>query len=331
MKMPESKKPDQQEKDQFCFQLGQVGVDKTDDQKAKRTFSGVAYSGEAIIDHWYWDRVVFDLDTIQIKGRIPALLEHSTRQRAGAINTHSVSHTEGLKIKGTLLSNEFGTQVAQDSDDGFPWQMSVRIYPNTVEEVKEGSVIVNGRTFQAPIAIFRGGRIREVSFCALGADDDTNAVAASHDPKSKTFNQEDTDVTELEKEQAARKKAEQERDADRAELNKFKADKRAEDIRALETKLNTQFSAEDKKTYTDMDETSFAFMSKQLGQFSNNPEAPPAGQQQQTNAVPPHLSHLFSHQATGGQGGQQGQGGNSNEQHRFTSGAQAFASQSKGA
>ncbi len=304
--MPRTNQEQPKKEDQYCFQLGQVSVDKPEDGKKKRTFSGVAYSGEAITDHWYWDKVVFDLDSIQIKGRIPALLEHRTSQRAGAINSHSVSHAEGLKIEGNLLSNEFGTQVAQDSDDDFPWQMSVRIYPTTVEEVKEGSVIVNGRIFQAPIAVFRGGRIREVSFCALGADDNTNAVAASHAPKN--FNQpEDTDVTELEKAQAAQKQAEQERDDALADLKKFKADKREGDIKALETALNKQFSAEEKTSYTNMDDTSFAFMSQQLTQFSAGSQ-PPAGQQQQQQ-IPSHFQHLFTHQATGGQGGQ-GQGGN---------------------
>lgn len=304
--MPQTNQEQPKKDDQFCFQLGQVSVDSAQEGNKKRTFSGVAYSGEAITDHWYWDKVVFDLDTIQIKGRIPALLEHRTSQRAGAINSHSVSHAEGLKIEGNLLSNEFGTQVAQDSDDDFPWQMSVRIYPATVEEVKEGSVIVNGRTFQAPIAVFRGGRIREVSFCALGADDNTNAVAASH--SSKNLNQpEDIDVTELEKAQAKLKQAETDRDAAQVELKKFKADKREDDIKALETSLNKQFSAEEKKSYTDMDDGSFAFMSQQLKQFSAG-STPPAGQSQQQ--IPPQFVHLFSHQATGVQGGHQGQGSN---------------------
>ena len=306
--MPQTNQEQPKKDDQFCFQLGQVSVDSAQEGNKKRTFSGVAYSGEAITDHWYWDKVVFDLDSIQIKGRIPALLEHRTSQRAGAINSHSVSHAEGLKIEGNLLSNEFGTQVAQDSDDDFPWQMSVRIYPTTVEEVKEGSVIVNGRTFQAPIAVFRGGRIREVSFCALGADDNTNAVAASHTPKH--FNQpEDTNVTELEQVQAKLKQAETDRDAAQAELKKFKADKREEDIKTLETAMNKQFSAEEKKSYTDMDDTSFAFMSQQLKQFSAGNQQPPVGQQPPAPGVNPAFAHLFTHQANGDQSGQQGQGG----------------------
>ena len=309
----------EQPKDQFCFELGQFAVEQSVEGKKKRTFSGIAYSGEPIVDHWYWDRIIFDLDSLQIKGRIPALLEHRTSQRAGAINSHSISHEKGLEISGDLLSNEFGTQVAQDSDDGFPWQMSVRIEPAKTEEVAaDQTVIVNGKTLQGPITIFRGGRIREVSFCALGADENTMAVAASHNPNQPT---EDTDVTELEKAQAAQKQAEKERDDAQEELKKFKADKREGDIKALETSLNKQFSAEEKTSYTNMDDTSFAFMSQQLTQFSAGNQ-PSAGQQQ----IPSHLNHLFTHQATGGQGGQGGnQGGG--DKHKFTAGAQAFAEQ----
>lgn len=297
------------EQNKNCFQLGQLKVDQAEDGKKKRTFSGVAYSGEPITDHWYWERIIFDLDSMQIKGRIPALLEHSPRQRAGAINSHSISHEKGLEISGDLMSNEFGTQVAQDSDDGFPWQMSVRIEPSMIEEIKaDGSVSVNGKTYQGPITVFRGGRIREVSFCALGADDNTNAVAASHKPKQ--FNQEDTNVTELEKAQAAQKQAETERDNALAELKKFKADKRASDIEALQAELKTQFSAEDKTAYTEMDESAFAFTAKQLRQFS--------GQKPNEPQKPSLPSYLTQHQAQGS--GEQQPG----EEHRFSAGVKKF-------
>ena len=300
----------EQPKDQFCFELGQFAVEQSVEGKKKRTFSGIAYSGEPIVDHWYWDRIIFDLDSLQIKGRIPALLEHRTSQRAGAINSHSISHEKGLEISGDLLSNEFGTQVAQDSDDGFPWQMSVRIEPSKTEEIAaDQSVFVNGKNYQGPITVFRGGRIREVSFCALGADDNTSAVAASHKPKK--FNQqEDTNVTELEQAKEAQKQAEKQRDDALAELNKFKADQRAENIASLQKELNTTFSAEDLKSYTDMDDAVFAFTAKQLRQFSGKQES-------QKQGLP---SHLFSHQANG----DQGQGGQQGDKHRFTAAAEKF-------
>ena len=279
----------EQPKDQFCFELGQFAVEQPTDGKKKRTFTGIAYSGEPIVDHWYWERIIFDLDTIQIKGRIPALLEHRTSQRAGAINSHSVSYEEGLKIEGSLLSNEFGTQVAQDSDDGFPWQMSVRIEPSSTEEIAaDQTVSVNGKTYQGPITVFRGGRIREVSFCALGADDNTNAVAASHSPKN--FNQpEDTDVDLV---QAQAKITELEGQVNTlTEQNKqFAAAKREAEITTLGKDLGKEFSAEDIAEMKNLDESAFAFSAKHLRQFSAT--------QPQKSQLPDYLT---KHQAQGGQ------------------------------
>ena len=315
----------EQPKDQFCFELGQFAVEQSVEGKKKRTFSGIAYSGEPIVDHWYWDRIIFDLDSLQIKGRIPALLEHRTSQRAGAINSHSISHEKGLEISGDLLSNEFGTQVAQDSDDGFPWQMSVRIEPSKTEEIAaDQSVFVNGKNYQGPITVFRGGRIREVSFCALGADDNTSAVAASHKPK-KLNQQEDTDVTELEKAQARIQELETKNSELEAQNKQFAAAKREAEITALGKDLGKEFSAEDITEMKALDDSAFAFSAKQLRQFSAGTQ-PPAGQQQQQQ-IPSHLTHLFSHQATGGQGGQGGQQG---QEHQFAAGAKAFAAQKKG-
>ncbi len=276
--------PDIENSNQFCFQLGQLNVDAQEDGKKKRTFSGVAYSGEVITDHWYWKQVIFDLDSMQIKGRIPALLEHLSYQRAGAIENHSISYESGLTVSGILLSNEYGTQVATDSDDGFPWQMSVRIEPSSIDEIQAGNTVtVNGKLLHGPITVFRGGRIREVSFCALGADENTMAVAASHNPNNPN---EDTDVTELEQVKAALQQAEADRDAAQTELKQFKAQKRNDDIAALETELKTQFSAEDKTAYTAMDDSSFSFTAKQLRQFS--------GKNSPANNSP---SNLFTHQA----------------------------------
>ena len=270
------------EQNKFCFRLSEISLDQPIENK-KRTFSGVAYSGEVITDHWYWKQVIFDLDSMQVKGRIPALLEHSSDQRAGAIESHSISYESGLTVSGILLSNEFGTQVATDSDDGFPWQMSVRIEPSSIDEIQAGNTVaVNGKLLHGPITVFRGGRIREVSFCALGADENTMAVAASHNPNNQ---REDTSV-DLDQAKARIAELETERDTAQAELKQFKSEQRHKDIGALEAELKTQFSVEDKAAYTAMDDSSFSFTAKQLRQFSakNTP----------ANASP---AHLFTHQA----------------------------------
>lgn len=321
--MPEGKQIEQKV---LQFKANPFEISVKTETSDLRKFNGTAYSGEPIQGHYYWGDVIFDLESMQIDTPLAALLDHDTGRRVGVVTQFTKDNTSGLKVSGDLLTNAYGQQVASDSDEGFPWQMSVYIDPTSIEEVERGQVVVNGRTLNAPITIFRGGRIREVSFCALGADDNTSAVAASHQSKTNQFKQEDTNVTELEQEKAARQKAEQERDQAQNELKKFKAEKRTEDIAALQTELNTQFSADDTKSYTDMDDVAFSFMAKQLRQFSS--KQPPAGQQQQPiPAVNPALQHLFNHQATGGQGVTP----NQDQPHKFTSGAQAFAGQNKGA
>lgn len=333
MPEPNSQKPPL-DRAVFCFKANTFStstVEGTDGKPPKRTFNGVAYSGEVIEGHYYWGNVIFDIDSMQISTPLAALLDHDTGRRTGVINNFTKDSAQGLKVEGYFLSNEYGQQVAQDSDEGFPWQMSVYIDPQSIETVEQGSVVVNGRSIQAPVTIFRGGVIREVSFCALGADDNTSAVAASHQPK--TFNQptQDGDMTELEKAKAAQTQAEKERDDALAaektakdELKQFKDKQRESDIKHLETELNTQFSAEDKAAYTSMDDAAFAFTSTQLRQFSANQP------KKQGNGLPDYLFKQQANNQNGNHGGNAGQGGN-NQEHQFTAGAKAFADQKKGA
>ena len=288
----------------YQFKTNLFDIEKSTEVGKKRTFTGVAYSGEVIQSHYYWGDVIFDLDTIQMKTPLGALIDHDTDRRAGVVRNFTKDNQGGLKVSGDLLSNKNGQEVAQDSDEGYPWEMSVYIVPGSIEEVDRGEVVVNGKTLKGPITIFRNGVIREVSFCALGADDNTSAVAASHTPKH--FNkQEDTDVTELEQLKADNQKLTTERDNAVTELKQFKETKRTEDIAALETELKVQFCAEDKTAYTAMDDTTFAFTTKQLRQFSAGGQ----GGQQTPSSTPanqpnPAFAHLFTHQANGGAQGQ---------------------------
>ena len=296
-----------------------------DGEKKRRTFDAEVYSGGRIDNHYYWGRsgVLIDLQGLQLKSKIGLVEEHFGGKRVGVATSYEVNTK--FSAKGHFLSNPKAKEIVQDIDEEYPFQMSWWADPESIEEIAPGkTVFVNGQEFTGPIHIFRNVRVHEITICGVGADTQTSVQAFSGKTNPSEPQPEDTDVTELEKAQAAQKQAEAERDAAQVELKKFKADKRTEDIAALQTELNTTFSAEDTKSYTDMDDAVFSFTAKQLRQFSAN--KPPAGQQQQNNTVSPHLAHLFSHQATGGQGGQQGAG----DKHKFTAGAQAFADQQKG-
>ena len=295
-----------------------------DGEKKRRTFDAEVYSGGRIDNHYYWGRsgVVIDLQGLQLKSKIGLVEEHFGGKRVGVATSYDVSTK--FRAKGHFLSNPKAKEIVQDIDEEYPFQMSWWADPESIEEIGPGKTIeVNGQTFTGPVHIFRNVRVHEITICGVGADTQTTIEAFSGKPQTQP---EDTDVTELEKAQAAQKQAEKERDDAQEELKKFKADKREGDIKALETSLNKQFSAEEKTSYTNMDDTSFAFMSQQLTQFAAGTQ-PPAGKQQQQQ-IPSHFQHLFTHQATGGQG-DQGQGGNqgAGDKHKFTAGAQAFAEQ----
>ena len=278
-----------EERSKLLFNASSMEVLQPEGESKKRKFKGVAYAGGRVDGHWYWGRsgVVFDLDGIEIDKPTALLEEHFSSGRVGVVK--QVSTTGKIEVEGDFLSNTKAKEIVQDSDDGFPFQMSMYIDPGSIEEVSNGkSVVVNGQTFEGPITVFRQNRIREFTICTTGADRNTSINAFSGKQQTK---QEDTNVTELEQAKEAQKQAEKQRDDALTELNKFKADQRAENIASLQKELNTTFSAEDLKSYTDMDDAVFAFTAKQLRQFSGKQES-------QKQGLP---SHLFSHQANGDQ------------------------------
>jgi hypothetical protein len=170
---------------QFTFAAQPKFSSDGEGAKRQRKFAGVAYSGEVITGHWYWDNVVFDLSTMSVPAKLPALIDHDRSARCGYVTASSIGNTDGLTVSGILLSNSHGSAVAEESDEGFPWQMSVHIEPGSVEEVLPGiSTIVNGRNLVGPLMVFKNSKISEVSFTATGWDSNTSAAAMSRGGES---------------------------------------------------------------------------------------------------------------------------------------------------
>jgi hypothetical protein len=91
-------------------------------------------------------------------------------------STQEVQIGSQIKIMGTLVSQEYSQKVASLADEGFPWQMSIRIVPKEIFELRPSeTVVINGQSVTGPLTVFQDSTIREVSFCALGADRDTIA------------------------------------------------------------------------------------------------------------------------------------------------------------
>ena len=141
-----------------------------------RTFKGVANSGKPFGYGGY--PTVVDLADLSHKASVPVLLEHSPLKMAGVCSLSVTA--DGLIAEGSLLSNEFGTQIAEAADQGFPWEMSVYAQAESCEQLAAGAVLsVNGNEVTGPAVILRRCTIREVSFTAVGVDSETEAVVLS--------------------------------------------------------------------------------------------------------------------------------------------------------
>ncbi|VTX85123.1 Uncharacterised protein [Neisseria subflava] len=141
-----------------------------------RTFKGVANSGKPF--GYGGCQAVVDLAQLSHKASVPVLLEHSPVKMAGVCSLSVTA--DGLIAEGSLLSNGFGTQIAEAADQGFPWEMSVYAQAESYEELAAGAVLsVNGNEVTGPAVILRRCTIREVSFTAVGVDSETEAVVLS--------------------------------------------------------------------------------------------------------------------------------------------------------
>lgn len=289
---------------QFAFasniQFSLTGGAQSNPEERKRTFSGVAYSGEVIQNHYYWGNVVFDLSSMSVPAKLPALVDHDRSARAGYADSSMIT-ADGLVVAGTLLSNAAGKEVASDSDEGFPWQMSVHINPGSIEEISPGtSVEVNGKIHTGPLTVFRNSRISEVSFTATGWDPNTSAAAMSRGgdqpPQGETamdLKQLQDRVAALEAEnvtlQASKQTLETKLTEANDRLSKFSQDVRVQSVKALFSDLGKEFKEDDAdvKAFSSMPQESYDAMAKIL--------------RDQKKAAPAQNAALFSHQAGQGQ------------------------------
>lgn len=150
------------------------------EQGNKRAFLMKANSGGVMENHWYWGNLAFDLSGLRsVDKSIPVLREHDRDRIVGF--TDSVGVGDGIEVEGRILTDRpDGADVVTLLDNGFPWQASVYAYPYSIETVDDGgSAEVNGFSLDGPGTVFRDWALREVSFVTLGADSNTNAVAAS--------------------------------------------------------------------------------------------------------------------------------------------------------
>lgn len=147
----------------------------TEGEELPRRFSGLAYSG-GLVEDWQTP-IVIDLSATSIADGLPLLYRHDQERDIGTIDGVT-NDGASLSVSGELFSDldDDARKIAAKSKRKARYQMSVGLFGASHQEIKAGSVEINGRTLQAPITVLRGGIIREVSIVPLGADRNTNAA-----------------------------------------------------------------------------------------------------------------------------------------------------------
>lgn len=156
-------------------------------------FSMLAYTGAPMRPSGWWrdEPIVVDLAGLEVSAKSrPILRDHDPAQVVGHSEDVRVD-SAGLHIDGVVSgAGPAASEVVESSRRGFPWQASIGFTISALEEIEHGErVVVNGRDLVGPLAIARRSVLNESSFVALGADDDTAALAASKGASAMTFKQ----------------------------------------------------------------------------------------------------------------------------------------------
>jgi hypothetical protein len=148
---------------------------------ALRKFSMVAYTGGAMrLGGWPYP-VIVDLAGMRVtrKSR-PILKDHDRASIVGHTDDIMVGDSR-LEVAGVISGvGNTAQEVIATSENGFPWQASLGANADKVVFIPEGkTATANSREFKGPVYIARKSTLGEVSFVALGADDDTEARIAA--------------------------------------------------------------------------------------------------------------------------------------------------------
>jgi len=148
------------------------------DKTAKFTIT--AYTGGELRVSQYDLPIVVDLSGLEAKAPLPVLRDHDIGRIVGHA-TEVANDGKRLSLSGIVSGGgEVADEVVRAAKAGFPWKASVGAQPTSREFVPQGkSISVNGRTFKGPLYVARKAILGEVSFVAVGADQNTNAAIAA--------------------------------------------------------------------------------------------------------------------------------------------------------
>ena len=146
-----------------------------------------AYSGAAIRQWWSADPVVVSLAGMTLPAkhnRLVILRDHDMARPLG--NATAIRKTDAsLELDGDCtVPGDDTEQFVEASKNGFPWRASIGCGSLKVAYIDAGKQLTaNGRTFSGPLTHVVSCELREVSVVTMGADDETDSVAATDKQK----------------------------------------------------------------------------------------------------------------------------------------------------
>ena len=154
-----------------------------------RKFSMTDYTGSAMrLDGWQHP-VVVDLAGLRVsRKQRPILKDHDRGSIVGHTNDIRIGE-QALQVAGVISGvGQSAQEIIATSENGFPWQASLGASAEKVVFIPEGKTTkANGREFLGPVFVARRSTLGEVSFVALGADDNTEARLEATEPEDDSF------------------------------------------------------------------------------------------------------------------------------------------------
>lgn len=152
-------------------------------QDSEKPFSMIARTGDPI-NHWYWGKVVHDLDGMVAKERVSVDWCHDCDDLVGYADSFDASSGD-LKVGGKVISLKVGDsadKIIKLGSKGVPYEASIYFTDGKAEYLPDNMTTqVNGREIAGPCVIFREWTLRRIAICPSGADGGTETSLSAQD------------------------------------------------------------------------------------------------------------------------------------------------------
>lgn len=162
---------------------------ETPEKPKQRRLEILAYTGGALTVSGWPLPVVVDLRGLDVRPgvKLPVLINHADdpEHTLGQMESVQVMPPDRVMATGWVTGTSTTAKpVLANNDAGHEYQASIGIRVTEREVIDRGeSANVNGRTHVGPVLIARQSALCEISFCNLGADDQTSARIAARAAK----------------------------------------------------------------------------------------------------------------------------------------------------